>query len=213
MNMTQQIDPELVRYIEREILPRYTRFDRAHGVDHARTVIDASLRLAARCGADAAMAYVVAAYHDVGLEAGRERHHIVSGERLRADATLRRWFSEAQIDCMACAAEDHRASAGQAPRSLYGRIVAEADRVIDAGVTLRRTVQYGLEHYPELPREAQYARFCAHLRGKYGEGGYLRLWLAESDNAERLARLRELLADEARLRAAFDALYAAEGGV
>ncbi len=46
------------------------------------------------------------------------------------------------------AVEDHRASTDHEPRSLYGKIVAEADRIIDPDTTLRRTVQYGLKQNP-----------------------------------------------------------------
>ena len=89
----------------------------------------------------------------------------------------------------------------------HDRIVAEADRVIDCETTLRRTVQYGLEHAPELDREGQFARFAEHLRTKYGEGGYLRLWLPESENASRLDELRAVIRDDRQLRVRFDELY------
>ena len=64
---------------------------------------DRSLTLARELGADPDMAYTVAAYHDTGLVAGRERHHTVSGEILAADTALRRWFDEEQIAAMRCA--------------------------------------------------------------------------------------------------------------
>lgn len=201
---------ELEQYIESEILPRYAAFDAAHREDHARTVIAQSLALATHYDVDPDMVYTVAAYHDTGLDRGRERHHIRSGEILRTDTTLRRWFTEEQIGLMAQAAEDHRASSDHEPRTIYGRIVAEADRCINPETTIRRTVQYGLEHYPALSREEQFARCRAHLENKYGEGGYLHLWIPESDNAGRLRRLRELIRDEKLLRARFDAIYRSE---
>ena len=175
------VNEELIRYVEREILPRYDAFDRAHRRDHALTVIAASLRLARYYEVNPDMVYAVAAYHDTGLREGRGRHHEASARIVRGDRNLRRWFTEAEVATIAEAAEDHRASSGRPPRTIYGRIVAEADRVIDCETTLRRTVQYGLEHAPELDREGQFARFAEHLRTKYGEGGYLRLWLPESE--------------------------------
>ena len=184
------VNEELIRYVEREILPRYDAFDRAHRRDHALTVIAASLRLARYYEVNPDMVYAVAAYHDTGLREGRERHHEASARIVRGDRNLRRWFTEAEVATIAEAAEDHRASSGRPPRTIYGRIVAEADRVIDCETTLRRTVQYGLEHAPELDREGQFARFAEHLRTKYGEGGYLRLWLPESENASRLDHCR-----------------------
>lgn len=204
--------PSLATYIETEIIPRYDSFDRAHDRRHVRSVIDRSLTLARELGADPDMAYTVAAYHDTGLVAGRERHHTVSGEILAADTALRRWFDEEQIAAMRCAVEDHRASAKEPPRNLYGRIVAEADRLIEPLVILRRTLQYGLAHCPELDRAEQYARCRAHLHEKYGEGGYLRLWLPDTENARALERLRRLLDDEAQLRTLFEQLYDEESG-
>lgn len=202
-----RVTGELRAYVERTVLPRYASFDAAHRIDHVRTVIEESLALAAGYDVDADMVYTVAAYHDTGLVAGRERHHLVSGEIVAADTELRRWFTGPQIVCMREAVEDHRASADRPPRSIYGMIVAEADRVIDPRVTLLRTVQYGLEHYPQLSREEHYARFRQHLREKYAEGGYLRLWIPGSGNAARLAVLRGIIADSGRLRAAFEELF------
>ncbi|MDE5694520.1 MAG: HD domain-containing protein [Alistipes sp.] len=203
---------DLRDYIETEILPRYEAFDAAHRTDHVRTVIEQSMALAARYDADPDMAYTIAAYHDLGLDDGRERHHLRSGELLAADGTLRRWFTEEEINTMREAVEDHRASSECEPRTIYGRIVAEADRCIDVDTVLRRTIRYGLEHYPELDREAQYARCCEHLGRKYAEGGYLRLWIPCSDNARRLEELRALIRRPAELRERFDAIYEQEAG-
>ena len=202
--MAKPIRPDLQAYIEREILPRYDSFDAAHRRDHALLVIRQSLELAEQTGADAEMAYVIAAYHDTGLCEGREQHHIVSGRIIRADRNLSQWFSPEQIETMACAAEDHRASADHAPRTLYGRIVAEADRYIHPESIIRRTVQFGMEHYPELDKAGHYDRMVQHLNEKYGRNGYLRLWFAESPNAERLERLRQIIDDEKQLRSLFE---------
>ena len=137
--------------------------------------------------------------------AGLNRNY--SGEILLADTELRRWFTAEQLAVMRDAVEDHRASSDHAPRTIYGRIVAEADRCIDPATVLRRTVQYGLSHCPALDREGHFERCLAHLRKKYAEGGYLRLWIPESDNARKQEELRALIRDEARLRAAFDAVF------
>ena len=204
------MNKELERYIEREIIPRYEDFDAAHRTDHVRTVIAQSLELAAHYDADADMVYTVAAYHDTGLANGRERHHIDAGRILAADTELRRWFSEEQIAVMRDAVEDHRASSDGEPRTIYGRIVAEADRVIDPETIIRRTVQYGLAHCPALTREEHFARCREHLQRKYAEGGYLRLWLPESDNARRLEELRGVIRDPQRLRKMFDAAFDTE---
>lgn len=198
---------ELEQYIETAIIPRYAHFDRAHQIDHVRTVIEQSARLATHYAVDPDMVYTIAAYHDTGLVNGRENHHIDAGRILTADATLRKWFSEEQIEVMREAIEDHRASSDHAPRTIYGRIVAEADRVIDPETIIRRTVQYSLAHYPAFDREAHWQRCLEHLHEKYAEEGYLRLWIPESDNAERLNELHKIIREENRLREIFNRLY------
>ena len=72
-------------------------------------------------------------------------------------------FVEQEIDIIADAAEDHRASSDHEPRTIYGRIVAEADRIIDSETIVRRALQYGLSHEPALDKEGQYRRLMAHM--------------------------------------------------
>jgi len=204
-------DSELVRYVETHIIPRYAAFDKAHQVPHVQTVIEQSLELAASYPElNTDMVYAIAAYHDTGLVEGREWHHIASGRILKADGELRRWFGEEQLQVMQEAVEDHRASSDHEPRSLYGRIVAEADRQIDMYVTVQRTIQYGLKHNPELGKEEQYQRMCDHLNEKYAEGGYLKLWIPESRNAAHLEELRALIKDKRALRDTFCRIYEEE---
>ena len=201
------IREDLRRYIEQEILPLYDAFDRGHRRDHAHQVIERSAQLAEAFDVDAEMVYAIAAYHDTGLKFGRENHHSDSARIVLADGELRRWFTEEQIVTIAEAAEDHRASAARAPRSIYGRIVAEADRLIIPELIIRRTVQYSLANFPALDREGHWLRSQEHLHEKYDEGGYLRLWIEGSDNAERLERLREIIADKEQLREIFDKIF------
>lgn len=200
----RQINTSLQTYIEQEILPRYEHFDAAHQRDHADDVIRRSLALAEHYDVDVNMVYAIAAYHDTGLCEGRNTHHLVSGRIIREDGHLKNWFDETQIEAMAQAAEDHRASADHEPRSIYGKIVAEADRLINPDKVIKRTIQYGLDHYPELDKEAQYQRFRAHMMEKYADGGYLKLWLPESENAAQLEILRQTIRDEKKLREAFE---------
>lgn len=204
------IPASLHDYIENSIVPQYEFFDMAHRTGHVRQVIDESLKLVQHYAVDVRLVYTIAACHDIGLCEGREHHHLVSGRLIRTDEHLREWFSEAEIELMAQAAEDHRASNEHTPRSIYGRIVAEADRLINPIQILRRTIQYGLSHYPELSKEQHYHRYCKHLQEKYAEGGYLKLWIPESSNVSRLKDLRKIIADEPQRRAAFEQLFGEE---
>lgn len=200
----------LKEYIESEIIPRYDNFDGAHKRDHVRSVIGQSQELARYYDVNPEILYAAAAYHDLGLCEGREKHHLVSGRIIREDKVLLNWFSVEEIEVIAEAAEDHRASNETPPRSIYGKIIAESDRLIDPETVIRRTVQYGFAHYPQMNREQMWERTLTHLKKKYGYGGYLKLWIQESSNSCRLEELRKIIADEKRLRSMFDRFYDAE---
>ena len=208
--MILPMTPSLVRYIEDEIIPRYAAFDKAHREDHARAVIERALAMGRNYPIDEDMLYTAAACHDLGLAVDRKTHHLESGKIIRADERLREWFTPDQVETIAQAAEDHRASATTPPRSIYGALVAEADRMIVPETIIRRTVQFGLSHYPELDKERHWQRTLEHLHEKYAEGGYLHLLIPGSPNEAPLARLRSIIRDESHLRFLFDTIFAEE---
>ncbi len=137
----------------------------------------------------------------------RAVHHLTGGKILATDARLKKWFTAEQLKVMREAVEDHRASASRSPRSIYGKIVAEADRDLDTDIVIRRTIQFGLAHYPQLDYEGQYRRFKEHMDNKYSKDGYIKLWIPNSPNATRLNNLRNLIAQPAELRKAFDRIF------
>ena len=201
---------DLVEFIETQILPQYANFDKAHSLEHVTRVIRRSLELVRSTGVDVNMAYTIAAYHDVGMSGPRAVHHITGGKILASDARLKRWFSAEQIKVMKEAIEDHRASASHAPRTIYGKVIAEADRDLSSEVVFRRAVQYGLDKYPELDEEGQWKRFREHMESKYSERGYIKLWIQNSPNEQRLRELRTIIANDTLLRQHFNKFYAEE---
>ena len=209
-----QVSSRLQEYVRDNVLPRYDTYDKAHSRTHILSVISQSMELYGRlsakgeCGPDGAplnpdMVYAIAAYHDIGVCEGREFHHLVSGRMLEADPVLRQWFSPEQIGLMREAVEDHRSSNKSWPRSIYGRIVAEADKIIDFDTVFSRAILYARANYPELTDEEIFQKSYGHLVEKYGEGGYMRLQFSDSPNALRLAELREKLRDPELMRREF----------
>lgn len=205
--MQNQVDLTLMEFVEKQILPRYTAFGESHGLYHVTRVIKNSLELARMLGADINMTYTIAAYHDLGMEGPRAIHHITSGKILTADARLKKWFSPEQIKIMRKAVEDHRASASHAPRSIYGKIVAEADRDIDIDTVFTRAIQYGIEHDPDKDKEWQFKRFDSHMEEKYSNNGYIKLWIPHSPNEKKLKELRDIIVNKELLRQYFDKIY------
>ena len=209
-----EVDPLLQQYVRESVLPEYDAYDKAHSRTHILSVITQSMELYGQlsakgeCGPDGCplnpdMIYAIAAYHDIGVCEGREFHHLVSGRMLESDPTLRQWFSEEQIHLMREAVEDHRSSNKSWPRSIYGRIVSEADKVIDFDTVFSRAILYARAHYPGLTEDEIFQKSYGHLLDKYGDNGYMRLQFPDSPNARRLAELREKLRDPELMRREF----------
>ena len=192
------MDSEIVKYVEQNILPQYEAFTDGHDRAHVEMVIRESLHLAQAHGADEAMAYVIAAYHDLGIPQGRKTHHLTSAALLAADEQLRKWFTPNQLQIMKEAVEDHRASAKAPPRTLYGSIAADADHYIVPEDIVQRTMLYGRTNFPGLSNEEQIIRTREHIVEKFCDGGYLSFHLGDPRSIEGLNALRALAADEAR---------------
>ena len=208
--ITRNPSLDLIEFVETQILPQYAAFDKAHNMEHVTRVIRRSLELARKTGTDLDMVYYIAAYHDLGLSGPRAVHHITGGKILIQDARLKKWFSTDQLVMMKEAVEDHRASASRNPRSIYGKIIAEADRDLEPETVIRRTIQYGLSNYPELDTEGHWQRFMKHMDEKYSINGYIHLWIQGSENERCLNELRQLIVAPERMRPIFDRIFKEE---
>lgn len=204
------MNKQIKEYIENNILPQYHNFDKGHNIDHVKTVIEESLKLADGLEVNTDMVYTIAAYHDLGLSKDRKTHHLVSGEILQADKELTNWFTNEQIYIMKQAVEDHRASSKSEPRSIYGKIVAEADRDIKPLKIIRRTIQFSMNALPNADKETYWQHLVEHMKEKYEVGGYMKLWFENSKNVAKLEELRKIIADKKHLREIFEQLYREE---
>lgn len=114
----------------------YPNFDGAHNLDHANDVIDLGIKYAKEyCkeynkNLNMDIVYASCALHDVGLSVNRDTHEQESGKLIRTilKPRLLNYFSEEEIEEIAVACEDHRASNKNPPRTIYGKIVSQADR-------------------------------------------------------------------------------------
>lgn len=198
---------QLKNYIEENIIPQYNNFDAAHNIEHVKRVIDNSLEIAKDYDVNIMMVYTIASYHDLGLSVDRKTHHIISANILLKDKKLLEWFDKQQIDIMAQAVKDHRASSTTRPETIYGLIVSEADRDLDCDVVVKRTIDYGKSNYPDYSKEEYFLRMKEHIVEKYGEHGYIKLWLNTSLNQERIKRLIQLSKDEDQLQQLFNKFF------
>ena len=168
----EKINPEIRKYIESEILPRYSQLG-GHTNDHVDQVIERSLRFAKQAPEiNIDMAYVIAAFHDLGRLVDDETHNIESAKMLRADEFVKEHFSAEEVETMAEAIEDHRASLGREPRSIYGKLVSSADRNSDKEGMLSRSYDYAKHLHPEMTDAQLMEEARVHLREKYSPDGY-----------------------------------------
>ena len=194
------MNSELVHYIESKILPQYETFTDGHDRRHIETTIKESLYLAKKWNADENIVYTIAAYHDLGIPKGRDDHHITSAVLLSEDQQLLQWFTSEEIKLMKEVVEDHRASAEETPRSLYGCIIADADHFVIPEEVLHRTILYCKTNFPAFSSDQLIEHTYNYLNRKYCEEGYLQFHLDDERSLEGLAALRELLKDKKRFQ-------------
>ena len=188
---------ELIKYIENEIFPLYNRNEEGHGINHIKTVIKRSLKLAENYDVNLDMVYTIASYHDLGHYIDRKTHELISAEMFMKDEKTKKWFTEEQRIIIKEAIEDHRASSNHEPRTIYGKIISTADRtIIDIDDTIKRTYSYGMKNYLELSKEEQIERVYQHLLEKYGEKGYAKVYLKDEEFEKALQKLREALSNK-----------------
>jgi uncharacterized protein len=201
------LNQKLIIYLKENIVPIYQSFDSAHQIDHVIKVIEDSLLIAKDYDVDMNMVYTIACFHDIGLQFGRDNHHMTGGLFLYEDPFLNTIFTTHERIMMKEAVEDHRASNDHSPRSIYGKIIAEADRQISYETICKRTIQFGFKHYQNLPMDDMIERAITHIKEKYGEQGYLKLWLKTKNNQEGLKKIHEMLKDEEKMKAFLKDIY------
>ncbi|UUX33661.1 HD domain-containing protein [Fundicoccus culcitae] len=201
------IHPDLQNYFENEIIPQYKNFDGAHQPDHVYQIIENSLEIAADYEVDLDMVYTIAVYHDIGLQQGRQGHEAASRQLIEGDIYLKGFFTEEQIQVMGEAAEDHRASRQEPPRSIYGKIIAEADRDIQFDRVLERCIQFQLSYAPHATMEENYKAVYSHMIEKYGANSYMHFWLNTDKNTQQIKEIRDILADESQFKPLFIQSY------
>lgn len=192
------INRELQNYIENKLFPEYEKNEKGHGIDHIKHVIERSFQLVEENNLDINpnMVYTIAAYHDVGHHIDSKNHEVISADIMTKDKNLSRFFTKDELIIIKEAIEDHRASAKDAPRTIYGRIVSSADRNNRVEDCLRRTYTYGKELNPNATDEELFLRAYNVLVNKFGEDGYAKFYFKDAQYEKFLKDIRELLKDK-----------------
>lgn len=197
---------ELKEYIENNIIPLYQSLDFAHRGNHVHDVTKRALAIAKDYDLDLNMMYVISAFHDVGLIYGRQDHHLQGAIMLENDTFIKTFFSKEEIKVMKEAVEDHRASNKHEPRSMYGKVICEADRGEPVDVIIARALLFADKDgmtFNEL-----FPLVDKHIKEKYGEGGYIKVWLKTTYMQTMQEELWALLKDKETFKAYVQEIYA-----
>ncbi len=192
------IKNELFLYINNNILPQYNDDNSGHGTEHIKYVIRRCMDFSQKLdNVDINLLYTAAAYHDIAHRIDPKNHEMLSAKIFINDEIIKSFFNEIEIIIIKEAIEDHRASAKNAPRSIYGKILSSADRSTDVDEFLRRTHAYTLKHFPDSTDEEILQRAISHTREKYGKAGYAKHYLPDPEFDEFINEMQHLLNDEA----------------
>ena len=196
----KKINEELKKYIEENIFPEYSKNEPAHALGHIKYVIDRSFELINENHLDVNpnIVYTVAAYHDIGHHINSKTHEIISADMMFKDESLKKFFNDEERQIIKEAIEDHRASAKDDPRSIYGRIVSSADRNNTVEACLRRTYTHGKKLDSNATDEELFLRAYDVLQNKFGKNGYAKFYFKDSQYEKFLKELRELLKDKGK---------------
>lgn len=186
MGLRNLVSNTLQNYIRVTLPSLYQRVDYAHQWNlHILEVIEHSFEIAElmilkrKIELDPNIIYAAAAYHDVGLIKGRDNHEKNSAIfiKTKVKEKLKEWFSEKDIKLICEAVEDHRASVGRKARSVYGEIIADADKINSADMLLLRCWLYRIDDVEEdlSNKDAVFEVMYAHILEKYGIEGYSKL--------------------------------------
>lgn len=201
-----RINQELKKYIENTNFPSYKKNDLGHNLEHIIYVIERSLKFAStQDDINYDMVYTIAAYHDIGHYIDAKNHEKVSAEMLLEDENIRKFFTEEDIQIMADAIYDHRASFEGEPRSIYGKIVSSADRNTLVEVPLKRTYSYRIEHNPGDPLSEIIEESRLHIIDKFGKKGYAteKMYFEDLDYKKFLEEISVLAEDEVEFKKRF----------
>lgn len=195
------MEKELKEYILKTIKAEYKNFDKGHNINHFKFVTKNCVNYAKKLNkngenVDLDIAYIVGAFHDYGIKDGRENHAKKSAGYVLKDKMLKKFYDEKTIKLIAEAVEDHSSHLTYEPRSIYGKIVADADRNNTVYLVFSRPIKYSLANLKTLTKEEHIQRVYEFVQNKFGPNGYVKYWLDIEDTRKEQQKLFALLKNE-----------------
>ena len=188
---------EAINYVEDKVLPLYDTNIGGHGRDHILTVILRSFEIKKEFNLQLKdkLILIIAAYHDIGYKKDPDNHEQVSSEMFLADKEIQKFLEPDEVQIVAEAIVDHRASLEYEARSEYGKLVSSADRETSVENMLKRSFLYQADkHADENPTIEQVIEYSfKKLTKKFGKDGYAKMYFPDKKYTEYLKEMQELL--------------------
>ncbi len=188
---------EEINYVEDKVLPLYDTNIGGHGRDHILTVIMRSFEIKKEFDLSLKnkLILIIAAYHDIGYKKDPDNHEQVSSEMFLADKEIQKFLELDEVQIVAEAIVDHRASLEYEARSEYGKLVSSADRETSVENMLKRSFLYQADkHADENPTIEQVIEYSfKKLTKKFGKDGYAKMYFPDKKYTEYLKEMQELL--------------------
>ena len=188
---------EEINYVEDKVLPLYDTNIGGHGRDHILTVIMRSFEIKKEFDLSLKnkLILIIAAYHDIGYKKAPDNHEQVSSEMFLADKEIQKFLEPDEVQIVAEAIVDHRASLEYEARSEYGKLVSSADRETSVENMLKRSFLYQADkHADENPTIEQVIEYSfKKLTKKFGKNGYAKMYFPDKKYTEYLKEMQELL--------------------
>lgn len=198
----------LNEYLIYTIGERYQEADKGHDIRHILNVFSFAEKVRSTYFDDKVskdMLMTAVFYHDLACKDDRENHHIKGAEILLTDSNLTNWFSKDDIEMMADAVRNHRASSGK-PETIIAKILYDADR---SEISLERILERSYQYYigKGFTNELEIKEnMFNHVSYKYGKYGYAKTVLPESLELLKpsMERTKEVISNERIFRNMID---------
>jgi len=170
---------QLKEIFNREFQNHWMLNDPAHRASHFEEVFQCGVLIndKLKLGFDPKLILFAAYFHDL-FAWSRANHHILSSEFIldTCHPVITKHLDACERQLVAAACRQHRASFIGDFENQFCELINSADRGLPspAEVAIRRAIQYRTHRSPELSEDEVKACSIAHVKEKFGTGGYAR---------------------------------------
>lgn len=188
----------------------YEGMDDGHGPRHIQQVLENMTKLInivekrENIKLDKNLMYTAVLYHDTGNKINRKEHHLISGQIVRNEQYLRKYFTEEEIETIARMCEEHRSSRKEACSGIREAMLNDADSINTFEDMVERSYKYHMKHDEDKSYEVILRRVHEHLKEKFGRGGYSSYRTQYTNEIINIEERYEILENEDKFREVFN---------